>query len=270
MSKDKNIPIKDKMLKSKLIKIVPFDNNKSNTVAHKHNGYLELVFLMSTKGSHEIDGISYKIKNPCLLVIRKNAVHHWNLQTPVDGYVILLKNEYISTSLDLEIGRLIEKITKVDYLKLQETTALKAILNLLVMEENSLVIEGLFKSLLAKTVEYQSTSKAISAGKSSLYNDMLALLHNGNKIINSVAYYADILNTTPQNLNSSCKKYANLSASEVIAAQLIKEAKRLIYYTPKSMSEIAHEIGFSDKSNFSKYFKKHTGLTPKQYKHSIA
>lgn len=269
MTAKKSIPIKDKLTPSKLIKILPFDNTKHRTKAHKHNGYLELVYLFSTTGTHEIDGKIGEIQNPCLLVIRKNAVHKWTLTTPVEGFVILLKNEFIANSLDLEIGKLIEKITKIDHLELQNVTTLKTILEILATEENPIVIEGLFKSLLAKTVESDSPTESKLRVNFSLYDSFMDLLINEHKIINSVAHYANLLNTSPQNLNASCKKYTDLSASEIIANHLIKEAKRLIYYTQKSMTEIAHELGFSDKSNFSKYFKKHTGHTPKAFKQTI-
>src|SRR5690606_13223661 len=40
MTAKKSIPIKAKLTPSKLIKILPFDNTKHSTKAHKHNGYL--------------------------------------------------------------------------------------------------------------------------------------------------------------------------------------------------------------------------------------
>jgi AraC-like DNA-binding protein len=81
-----------------------------------------------------------------------------------------------------------------------------------------------------------------------------------------VAYYASLLNTSPQNLNASCRKNTNLTASEVLAGYIIKEAKRLLFYTSNSISEIAFQLGFSDKSNFSKYFKRYSGVTPSEFK----
>ncbi|MGE8377178.1 MAG: helix-turn-helix domain-containing protein, partial [Sphingobacterium sp.] len=55
-------------------------------------------------------------------------------------------------------------------------------------------------------------------------------------------------------------------ASQILATYIIKEAKRLIFYTNNSIAEIAFVLGFSDKSNFSKYFKRYTDLTPSEFK----
>jgi len=266
MTNTKSIPIKDKLIQSKLIKILPFDNNKHHTKAHKHNGYLELVYLFSTKGTHVIDGKIVDIKNPCLLVIRKNSVHHWTLETPVIGYVILLKNEFITNSLDLEIGKLVEKITKIDHLTLSNIETLKAILKILTTEENPIVMEGLFKSLLAKTIESDDHKHSTLRVNPSLYDSFMDLLINEHKIINSVAHYANFLHTTPQNLNSICKKHTNQTASKLIAEQILKKAKRLLIYTDNTIAETGYALGFTDKSNFTKFFKRHMHITPQQFK----
>lgn len=40
------------------------------------------------------------------------------------------------------------------------------------------------------------------------------------------------------------------------------EAKRQLSHADASVSEIAEELGFDDASNFSSYFRRHTGATP--------
>lgn len=50
---------------------------------------------------------------------------------------------------------------------------------------------------------------------------------------------------------------------------IIKQAKILIGFDEMSMSEIALSLGFEDLAYFSKFFKKHTGKTPSQYKKEL-
>ncbi len=47
----------------------------------------------------------------------------------------------------------------------------------------------------------------------------------------------------------------------------IEAAKTSLETTPKSFDEISYEVGYSDCSFFRKLFKKHTHLTPKEYRH---
>ncbi|MBE8723019.1 AraC family transcriptional regulator [Sphingobacterium sp. Ka21] len=262
----KKIEMKDKLEPQRLIKVAAFDLSKNITKPHKHNGYLELVFLSSTSGKHFIDGREAIIITPCLLVIRKDNVHHWELANPVNGFVLLVKNLFVSRSLDFEINRLIEGISQFDTIYLKESSTIESLLKMLAVEENKVCQEGLFKVILAKALEHTESAKLTKAVQQNLYGQFCGLLNNDVRVVNHVAYYASKLNTSPQNLSAACKKHANLTASEVLAAYIIKETKRLLFYTTKSISEVAFELGFSDKSNFSKYFKRYTGTTPKAFK----
>ena len=47
------------------------------------------------------------------------------------------------------------------------------------------------------------------------------------------------------------------------------EARRLFYYTDKSAKEVYTELGFEDAAHFSRFFKKHTNLSPSEFKKSI-
>lgn len=62
------------------------------------------------------------------------------------------------------------------------------------------------------------------------------------------------------------KKEVGISVSDYIQRVKIDEAKNLIEYTNTPLSEIGSLLNFSDQSYFTKVFKKHTGITPKQYK----
>jgi AraC family transcriptional activator of pobA len=85
----------------------------------------------------------------------------------------------------------------------------------------------------------------------------------------SVSFYASELNVTPNHLNKSVKLTLGRSASVLIDETLILEAKVLIQKNNLSVSEIAFETGFEDVSYFGRFFKKHTGFTPTEYRKMI-
>ncbi|PRD48819.1 helix-turn-helix domain-containing protein [Sphingobacterium haloxyli] len=262
----KEIEIKDKMDAQQLIKVRRFDQSKHHTTAHKHNGYLELVFLTETSGKHYIDGREILVKAPCVLVIQQGNVHHWELALPVVGYVVLVKKPFVDQSLDFEINRLVKEVGKYNTVYLKDGQYLQRLLEMLQEEKNMVCQEGLFKVILAKTLEDAQKIKPSITMQNSLFVRFCALLSEDGKVINHVAYYAEILHTSPQNLNMACKKNTDLTASEVIATYIVKEAQRLLVYTGKTVSEVAYTLGFSDKSHFSKYFKRYAGTTPKNFR----
>jgi AraC-like DNA-binding protein len=48
------------------------------------------------------------------------------------------------------------------------------------------------------------------------------------------------------------------------------EAKRLLAHTHKSVKEIGFSLGFQEPTNFTKYFRKHTGLSPVEFRNQYA
>lgn len=45
----------------------------------------------------------------------------------------------------------------------------------------------------------------------------------------------------------------------------MKEAARLLKEEKLSVSEVGYQLGFTNLSHFSRIFKKHIGMNPKQY-----
>ncbi|MDM1047573.1 MULTISPECIES: helix-turn-helix domain-containing protein [Sphingobacterium] len=263
---NKAIAIKDKTDPSKLLKVALFDQKKCITKPHKHNGYLELVLLERTLGKHYIDGHEIQVKAPCLLIIRKDNVHHWELSEPVEGYVLLLKRQFVEESLDLEIRRLIDELEDMNTINFKDISTLHSLFSLLLTEEHRTVQEALLKAILAKSVQQIATENPIKIKSKNLFLQFTDVLNKEKQVLNNVAYYAGLLHTSPQNLNAACQKYADKSASEILSSYISSEAKRLLFYTNKTVAEVAFELGFADRSNFSKYFKRVVGLTPQNYR----
>lgn len=56
------------------------------------------------------------------------------------------------------------------------------------------------------------------------------------------------------------------STPDIIKERILMEAKNHLTHTSMTISEIAYQLNFSDNSNFVKFFKSLTGLTPSQYR----
>lgn len=71
----------------------------------------------------------------------------------------------------------------------------------------------------------------------------------------------------PSYLSKLFKDYKGISPSDYLLKLRIEKAKELISSQPDFLTkDIAESIGFSDPLYFSKIFKKHTGMTPSEYK----
>lgn len=77
---------------------------------------------------------------------------------------------------------------------------------------------------------------------------------------------AEKLQTTEAKLNELSKLHTNKTAQNVIYSLIISEAKRLLIYQNLSIKEIGYQLSFNDPFYFSNFFKKHTLVSPKEYK----
>lgn len=81
-----------------------------------------------------------------------------------------------------------------------------------------------------------------------------------------VKYYADKLCVTPQYLNTVIKNTKGETASSIIKRVTILVIEAQLKSSTKSIQEIAGDLNFPNASFFAKFFKRETGMTPKQYR----
>lgn len=85
----------------------------------------------------------------------------------------------------------------------------------------------------------------------------------------SLKSIANQLNINPSYLSSLFRKECNCTLTEYVNKKRIEQAASLLQKTNKPVNVISYECGIQDTNYFIKLFKKHTGLTPTQYKNQI-
>lgn len=82
----------------------------------------------------------------------------------------------------------------------------------------------------------------------------------------NVSPYAEMLNMNPSCLNELTKRTTGITAGELIRNRVIDETKKLLYSSSISGKEIAFQLGFDDPAYFSRFFRKYTGITLKEFR----
>jgi AraC-like DNA-binding protein len=85
-----------------------------------------------------------------------------------------------------------------------------------------------------------------------------------------VADYARQLGYSVRTLTRASTAATGRSASEVIDARITLEAKRLLAYTDLTVATIGLRLGFSESTNFAKFFVRRTGGTPTTFRRNLA
>lgn len=101
---------------------------------------------------------------------------------------------------------------------------------------------------------------------SDIIREFMYLIEKYFKTKHSVVEYADLLNKSPKTLSNLFSKMGSKTPLQYIHERKMLEARRLLRYSDKSVKEIAYEIGYADIQTFSRFFKKHEGVSPKEFK----
>ena len=82
----------------------------------------------------------------------------------------------------------------------------------------------------------------------------------------SVKHYAEQLAITPNYLNEIVHEVTGKSASELIDEKVMHEAKLLLHNPRLTIAQVADQLHFSNQSFLGKFFKRHLGVSPSQYR----
>lgn len=99
-----------------------------------------------------------------------------------------------------------------------------------------------------------------------IFQQFIFSLFNNFHIHRAVDYYATEQSITPQHLSMIVKQMSGQTASEWIVCCTITNIKSKLQDPELAITEISDELNFPNPSFFSQYFKKHAGISPKEYR----
>lgn len=161
-------------------------------------------------------------------------------------------------------------------LSLEATQTLLETIHLLLKNESKKeeyateITDGLFQALIYKIgslfKETTQVPEISIINQSNVITSKFKRLITTQTHLKQPSYFANQLFITPAHLNDCVKKTTGQTVSYWLKKSIINEAKRLLYYTTKSVKEIAFELGYEDHTYFSRLFKKHVKQTPLQFR----
>lgn len=132
------------------------------------------------------------------------------------------------------------------------------------------IIRTIIFHLLLETAEIMqqqnSSSPEKEEGKKDLYLKFSKLIRENITRERTVQFYADQLHVSNKYLIEIIKKASGKTPHEVIDEALLKEAYVMLGNPDLTISEIAFELQFNSASAFGRFFKKHTALSPSEYR----
>jgi AraC family transcriptional activator of pobA len=246
---------------------------------HLHTDLFQIFIISSGEGLLISEHKKMTLNAPCILIIPANTLHGFGFQSNIVGDVLTFSESFFESSFKNQPHILLE-INILKYFSFDNKTDLFQEMLFLKdkiahelsekKEEKKFVLHALFQLFFVSLYRLSlETDNHIAKSD----NRTLAYFQGFQKNIKqslheskSITQYAQELNITAVHLNRICQTLLQKSALQIIQEQLISEAKKYISNTDYSISEIAYFLDFKDPAYFTRFFKKQTGFSPKQFR----
>ncbi len=282
MFRNINLPL----MKHPLFYVTKFENHKfdkSKSSIYTHD-YFEIAFSFGYDVDVSVDAQSKNALSHSLIfmspgqMIKWEGNNKWTGQSM--GYILLFKPDFLPfTNGAFQLYKDFPFLNRNTLHSYRLSTTQKQYLQsyfekinneYLRNDENSLEIIRAFLTAFLfeakRILDFKSTKSSLKSRAEEvtfLFENEIILTDHKRK---PIRYYADKLNVSPVYLSECIKKTTGKTAKNIIDEYLIIEIKSLLKHSHDSIAQVGSKVGFEDQSNFVKFFKKHSGHSPKGFK----
>ena len=241
----------------------------------------ELFFVTSGEGIFKLNDERIPFQKGTVLLLPPNKWRQWeSISGKLDGYTIFFEEEFISKffqdGLFLYRFHYFYNNASPSYIQLNDQE-LSAYLSQLLYVRKELDNLQHDSNHFLRAILYQlliNINRAYSHQfdiKEEFFGDNLSLqfrrlLEQEVRNNRDVSFYAEKLEVSRSHLTKTLKKTLGKPPAQLIRNRLIVEAKKELLFSKLNISEISHQLHFSEPSNFHRLFKELVGLSPNEFR----
>lgn len=247
------------------------------TLPHRLEFYMLMLYTHGLS-KQQVDFNWYSVQKGSLVYLSKGQVNGFNFTPNLNGYCMVFTQEFLDKILGKlptnVVFRLFTPQLFDPLIDVPSESNLYQYVELIYNEfssktltNKSAVIESLFTIILTKAEALlkQQTLQVQESQALNIFSEFADLVKKHFADNRNADYFAHQLGITYKHLNVICKSLTQRTAKQFIDDYIILEAKRLMVGTEIKSTQLAYALGFEEPTNFTKFFKKHTQLTPSQF-----
>lgn len=231
-----------------------------------------VLYVRSGNYTHAVDFETYRCSPRSCVLIGPGQVHRFGSERNWDGWMIIVAPQHVPNAIDrlpshIRIGGESEVAT-VELFERMASDASSASdpvqLNELLALQAQLMVHRLVLGHVS-----QGSAQLIDPVAIGRYREYRSAVDTHFRQCHLVSTYAKHLGYSTKSLNRTCRAAGDVSAKRVIVERIILEAKRLLAHSTDPAAAISADLGFDEPTNFVKFFKRETGLTPTGFRSSL-
>lgn len=279
---EKNIPVE--RMRSEVALAEPYiirisslyDARGIHDVSRPHRlNFSALIYITEGEGVHYIDHQRYTVRTGTLLTLGRNQIHSFAKNRSVDGYVLPFNCTFLSSaSNDPYFDVMIAALSHINCLPsigddIDHLFITMAAEFASTSEFKVEIIRGLLRSIMLKSVVPAFKAHYDDAPPVVTSNEFYRLKHFVDSHFSDRPSSLDIalaLGKSVKQLDKLAKSHAGESVKELVDGRVLLEAKRLLAFSQYSIADIAAQLGFNEATNMTKFFKRHTDVSPKDFR----
>ncbi len=230
------------------------------------------VFIHCTRGSgrHMVDFCDIEMNPGSAIWIRPGQVQRWsNSDDDFDADVVVfdssvipelpLFDHFIGTTSITQLGADTNRLQ-------QQIEWMTADLESNQDHAVAAAVVGVVLRLFARQAKTDDSSNAPGQQLAKAFVDSIDL-NIGER---SVAWHAQRIGASTRSVARATAASLNQRPKEVIDARVILEARRRLAWSDSDIAIVARELRFSEASNFTKFFRSRTGVSPSHFRAIVA
>jgi AraC family transcriptional regulator, transcriptional activator of pobA len=250
--------------------------------AHRHRNLFQILLIEGGGGEMTFEAARLPFAAPAAILVPAAIAHGFRFEPKATEGWVLTFTEDAAVALADRAGEALSRLRAlaahpiVPIADEAERTRLSALCAEL-FEEGSLAREGYrmamrgLLALIAVGVARLAASRARTGSVTLQPADatvaqLRALVDEFFRGEHQLGFYAEKLGMSVDRLNDHVKRATGVTAGHLIRQRVLTEAKRQLVFTSQPIQEIAAELAFSDPSHFARFFRKHTGTTPHEFR----
>lgn len=245
------------------IRILDYPYSSYEFSAHWHE-HLELHFIRSGNGKIKVGGKTLDVGKRNCVIANPNELHE-GISGKASYICIIIPPEFLednhvifeSIFTDEKIWEYVDEIYRLN----NDFSSVNA---LGIKAQSYLLLKYLIENHSVKSLDesiYQNRLKKLS-----VVNSTIKYIDDNYSEKISTKLLAERMHISEGHFCSLFKSATGISSNEYIMKVRIAKAKRLLKYSDMNITEISNACGFNDPNYFTRAFKKHIEITPKEYR----